>query len=421
MEKCSSEEVFGPPRLALFRVFTRFLRIGVVAWGGPTAQIAHLHREFVERERWVDERRFRRALAVYQALPGPEAHELCCWLGMLARGRLGSIAAGLGFMMPGLLLMLVAAGLYMRFGVVGGAVGGAFVATQAAVIGLILRATIRLVPSLAHGALLGAVALLAGCAQLLSVPFWLPLLIGGGAQALAASRWKRGAAPLLVLGLITVLAVGSFHSMPASIAASGRSLTVDPPSMARLGTTGLLGGLLSFGGAYTAIPVVHDIAVGNATTGGWMTEGQFLDALAIGGVLPAPLVIFGTFVGFLGGGLPGALLFTLGMFLPAFSFTALGHGIIDRMVNEPRLHAFLDGLAASVAGLIAVTTIQLLAACVGFAVEQGTGGLVASLERPGSLVTALLVCAALFLLRKAWAVPAVLAAAAAAGAVWASL
>ena len=117
-----------PPRLSLPRLFVRFLRFGLVAWGGPAAQIAMLRQELVERERWVDEDRFRRALAVYQALPGPEAHELCCWFGMLARGRLGSIAAGLGFMLPGFLLMLAASWTYLHFGVRDAIAAAAFVA-----------------------------------------------------------------------------------------------------------------------------------------------------------------------------------------------------------------------------------------------------------------------------------------------------
>src|SRR5918997_574154 len=88
-------------------IFARFLRFGLLAWGGPVAQIAMLKRELVEEEKWVSPTRFNRLLAVFQVLPGPEAHELCVHFGMIKRGRLGGIAAGLGFMLPGLLLILL--------------------------------------------------------------------------------------------------------------------------------------------------------------------------------------------------------------------------------------------------------------------------------------------------------------------------
>jgi chromate transporter len=129
------------------------------------------------------------------------------------------------------------------------------------------------------------------------------------------------------------------------------------PSVARLFGSGLLAGFLTFGGAYTVIPFLRREAV---VAGAWMTDGQFVDGLALSGILPAPLVIFGTFVGYVGGGFPGALAVTAGIFLPAFAFTLLGFGLVERLVETPALHAFLDGVTAGVVGLIAATTIRLV-------------------------------------------------------------
>ena len=95
-------------------IFRRFLRFGCLAWGGPVAQIAMIKRELVEEEHWVEPSRFNRLLAIYQVLPGPEAHELCVHFGTMKRGRVGGIVAGLGFMLPGLLLVLAIAWLYRR-------------------------------------------------------------------------------------------------------------------------------------------------------------------------------------------------------------------------------------------------------------------------------------------------------------------
>jgi chromate transporter len=95
------------PHQPLGALFLRFLRFGFLAWGGPVAQIAMLRKELVDEEKWVPNDRFNRTLALYQVLPGPEAHELCVWFGMLARGRVGGFLAGLGFMLPGFVLMFL--------------------------------------------------------------------------------------------------------------------------------------------------------------------------------------------------------------------------------------------------------------------------------------------------------------------------
>ena len=119
--------------------------------------------------------------------------------------------------------------------------------------------------------------------------------------------------------------------------------------------SGLKAGLMTFGGAYTAIPFVRGDAVGR----GWITESQFLDSLALSGIIPAPLIIFATFVGYLAGGLWGALAMTAGIFLPAFAFALLFYDRLERVIENERLHRFLEGVAAGVVGLIAVTAIQL--------------------------------------------------------------
>src|SRR5215208_6528961 len=98
------------------KLFWRFLKFGLLAWGGPVAQIAMIRQELVDEEKWITSERFNRVLAVYQVLPGPEAHELCVYFGLLSRGRVGGILAGLGFMLPGFILMFLLSWLYVRFG-----------------------------------------------------------------------------------------------------------------------------------------------------------------------------------------------------------------------------------------------------------------------------------------------------------------
>ncbi len=340
-------------RPTLFGVWLRFLRFGCLAWGGPVAQIAHLHHELVERERWVDETRFRRVLAVYQALPGPEATEMCIWFGTVARGRLGGLVAGLGFLLPGLVLMLSASWLLLGLATWPGWLLAAFAGMQAAVVALVARAAVRLWRAAVRDRLLLGVAVAAFAGALPGIPFAASLLAGGGVLALRGrpSLQLAVAAVWLAVGVWSVAATGTVPPPPSAAVPAA-------PGALELARTGLRAGLLTFGGAYTAIPFLQADAVGD---GGWMTLPSFQDGLAIGGVLPAPLVMFGAWVGWAGGGLGGALLVTATIFLPAFVFPLLLHDLLERIVAHPRWHGFLEGVTAAVVGLIAAIAVEWIA------------------------------------------------------------
>ena len=333
------------------RLFLRFLRFGLLAWGGPVAQIAMIKRELVEEEGWVEPARFNRLLAVYQVLPGPEAHELCVHFGMLKGGRLGGLLAGLGFMLPGLVLVLALAWLYQRIDLQQPLLAAVFLGIQVGVIALIARAVHRI----AHHALgdpwLWAIALAGAAAAAANVSFWVTLPAGGLLYATLASR--RFAQAAMILLVAAALAVSTGDLSPGPIDPAG----LDPGEVGAgaLFLSGLKAGLLTFGGAYTAIPFVRGDAVGR----GWVSDAQFLDGLALSGIIPAPLIIFATFVGCLAGGLGGALAMTAGIFLPAFGFGLLFHDGLERVIEDARLHRFLEGVAAGVVGLIAVTAVEL--------------------------------------------------------------
>jgi chromate transporter len=358
----SEPEVRAPPE-PLLRLFWRFLRFGLLAWGGPIAQIAMVRQELVEEEKWVSPTHFNRVLALYQILPGPEAHELCVYFGMLSRGRVGGLLAGLGFMLPGLLLMLLCSWLYVRFGLESPWVRAAFTTVQAAVAALIVRAVHRIGSHSFTRRSLLAIAVLAAVAQLLGVPFGLTLAWAGLAAMLLHAGSRIGALAVTT-ACATAGALFLVYLSPESaptLSAAAPAPTGAPPSTLSLLGSGLRTGLLTFGGAYTAIPFLQQDAVAR---GGWMTDAQFLDALAIGGVLPAPLIIFGTFVGYLGGGLAGALAMTAGIFAPAFGMTLLAHHPLERLVHHPRARVFLEGVTAGVVGLIGSTALPLLRSAV---------------------------------------------------------
>lgn len=340
------------PELSLGAIFLKFLRFGLLAFGGPVAQIAMLRQALVDDERWIDQARFNRLIAVLQVLPGPEAHELCVHLGMVARGRWGGLLAGLGFMLPGLILMLAAAWAYDRW-LSGIATAPAILlAVQIALLAIILRAVVRIGQHVIDGRLLAIVGLLGLFATLANVPFWIALATGGA--VLAFSHRPAAAIAALTAGILA--AVLSQMFMPADVGAV--SMLDEPVTMWALFGAGLKGGLLTFGGAYTAIPYLRADTVGR----GWLNDATFLDGVAIAGLLPAPLVIFATFIGYVVGGVGGALAVTAGMFLPAFAFSMIFFERLEAIVENPALGRMLGGVAAAVVGIIGATWMQLAGA-----------------------------------------------------------
>jgi chromate transporter len=334
------KEDFSIPHQSYGGLFLRFLKFGLLAWGGPVAQIAMIRQELVEEEKWISPERFNRVLAVYQVLPGPEAHELCVYFGMIARGRIGGALAGLGFMLPGFVLMFALSWFYISFGIKSILFAGVFYGFQAAVPALIVRAVHRIGIHALRDKWLWAIAVAGSIATFLNVNFLLVLAVGGLTYTLV--RRTKFSTPLILVFPITAFA---------------SSVAVSAPTILELFGYGLRTGLLTFGGAYTAIPFLQRDAV---TVGAWMTNQQFLDGLALSSILPAPLIIFSTFVGYLGGGPLGALALTVGVFLPAFAFTLIGHDFFEKVVDNQQVHSFLDGVTAAVVGLIAATALQLL-------------------------------------------------------------
>jgi chromate transporter len=325
-------------------LFLRFLKFGLLAWGGPAAQIAMIHRECVEEEGWVSEDSFKKTLAVYQVLPGPEAHELCVYFGRLRGGPAGGLAAGLGFMLPGFLLMLGASILYVEADLAD-SLDELFYGLQAAVGALVAMAVVRLGRKFINDVPLAFLAVASFALTLGADLTFILVLAGSGAAYWLWDTAGRGAGGarsfgLGPLGLLGILAGSVTLSLTAEIFVEG-----------------LKAGLLTFGGAYTVVPFLEERAV---EAQGWLTTDQFLDGIAIGGVLPAPLIIFSTFVGYLAGGLSGGLAMTFGIFLPAFVLPIFFHRQLVAVAEGERIRPFLLGVAAGVIGLIAAVTVEIL-------------------------------------------------------------
>ncbi len=291
-----------------------------------------ISRECVDELGWVSPETFRRTLAVYQVLPGPEAHELCVYFGRLRGGKLGGFLAGLGFMLPGFLLMLGLSIAYVEADLAD-SLDEIFYGLKAAVGAIVARALVRLSRNFVTDVPLALIAVAAFALTLFADAGFALVLLGAGLLYEVWSNARRwiGGAPSFALGL------------PVALGLLAGAITVS--LTAEIFWEGLKAGLVTFGGAFTVIPYLNDVAVDAKH---WLTEAQFVDGLALGGVLPAPLIIFSTFVGYLAGGLAGGLAMTLGIFIPAFVFPIFFHRRLVAIAENDRLRPFLLGVAAAV-------------------------------------------------------------------------
>jgi chromate transporter len=343
ISRLGQDEVNQPRRDSLGSIFTRFLKFGALAFGGPAAQIAMIKHECVDEEGWVSEETFKKTLAVYQVLPGPEAHELCVYFGRLRGGKLGGFLAGLGFMLPGFVLMLALSVLYVE-AEISEELSELFYGLAAAVGAIVARALVRLGGSFITDVVLALIAVAAFMLTAFASVSFVLVLAGGGIAYELWTNAGRYAERLRAISLV-----------PAALLVLAGAVTFSLTT--KIFLEGLKAGLLTFGGAFTVIPFLQESAVQGQ---GWLTNSQFVDGLAMSGVLPAPLIIFSTFVGYIAGGLAGGLAMTLGIFLPAFVFPIFLHRWLVAVAENPRIRPFLLGVAAAVVGLIGAVTVDIV-------------------------------------------------------------
>jgi chromate transporter len=300
--------------------------------------------ECVDEEGWVDEESFKKTLAVYQVLPGPEAHELCVYFGRLRGGKLGGFAAGLGFMLPGFVLMLALSIVYVEANLEGH-LDELFYGLTAAVGAIVARALVRLSRTFITDVPLALIAVAAFVLTLISSAAFVFVLLAAGLVYELVINAER------YTGRLRSISVGPVALLVLVAGTVTVSLT------GQIFLEGLKAGLLTFGGAFTAIPFLQESAV---DVHHWLTDSQFVDGLAMSGILPAPLIIFSTFVGYVAGGLAGGLAMTFGIFLPAFVFPIFFHRFFVAVAENPRIRPFLLGVAGAVIGLIAAVTVNIL-------------------------------------------------------------
>jgi chromate transporter len=360
-----------------------WFRLGFISFGGPAGQIAILHREVVERRRWLDERAFTDALNFCMLLPGPEALQLAIYLGWRLHGVRGGLVAGFGFIGPAVLLLLGLSWGYARWGELPAATG-VLLGLQAAVLALVLQALVRISRRALGTPLHVALAVAAFVAHgFLRVPFPLIVLVAGGLGIAAAWRVQpplhvdASAAGAGGSTVRVILAGLMLWSVPLGIVVA---LLGADSLWSRIYLFFTQAAFVTFGGAYAVLGYVTQHLVQDL---GWVTAQQSVAGLALAETTPGPLVIVLQFMGFMAGwNQPGplapasaaivaALLASWATFLPSFVFIFVGAPHLERLTRAPRFAGALAAITAAVVGIIA--TLWLLLARV-VVLPGGIGG-----------------------------------------------
>ena len=323
-----------------------FLKLGAFSFGGPAVYIALMHHETVHRHRWIDEQRFLDLVGTTNVIPGPNATEMAIHLGLIRAGWRGLIAAGTLFILPGMAATLLVAWAYVTYGSIP-EVGWVLYGVKPVVIGMVIEALWNLGRKGIKGPTTAIVGM--GIVALYLLGFnEIALLFGGAAVVLIAYSGRR----LIKHGLFAVA------SIPALVQISLTTLNaaIIPFSQTALLLSFLKIGSVLFGSGYVLLAFLRSEFVVNL---GWLTDQQVLDAVVAGQITPGPVFSSATFIGYLVGGWPSALLATLGIFLPSFLFVGLLSRILPFVRKSPWAATFLDGVNVASLGLMAGVTVQL--------------------------------------------------------------
>ncbi len=376
-----------PHSISFAEALQFWLKLGFISFGGPAGQIAIMHRELVERRRWISEKRFMHALNYCMILPGPEAQQLATYIGWLMHGTWGGIVAGALFVLPSLIILIALSWAYVTFGTYP-LVAGLLTGIKPAVTAIILFAAWRIGRRALKNSTLKLIAAAAFAAIfVLNVPFpaivlgaavlgamgasWMPKQFSGGGHAPeevqdteaviddhtpspahAVFKWTHFTACLLTgagMWLAAMLALASRHGADGTLVDMGWFFTK--------------AALLTFGGAYAVLPYVYQGAVEGF---GWLTPQQMIDGLALGETTPGPLIMVVAFVGYVGGstkavlgpealflgGVLAACVVTYFTFLPSFLFILLGGPLVESTHGQLRFTAPLTAITAAVVGVI---------------------------------------------------------------------
>jgi chromate transporter len=337
-------------KYTLWQIVAYMLKLGTIGFGGPVALVGYMYRDLVEQRGWISDEDYKEGMALAQLMPGPMAAQLAIYLGYVHYRILGATLVGLAFVLPSFLMVLALGWAYVSYGGLAW-MQATFYGVGAAVIGIIAMSAHKLTnKSLGKDKLLWAIWLAAASATIITESEVASLfLIAGVAVYLWRIKW-RPSARLNASTPVVVPAVG------AASAGMLSALAFDPGTLTQIGVFFAKAGTFVFGSGLAIVPflyggVVHDYH--------WLTEKQFVDAVAVAMITPGPVVITVGFIGYLVAGLPGACVAALATFLPCYLLTIIPAPYFKKHGKRPGLVAFIDGVTAAAVGAIAGSVVVL--------------------------------------------------------------
>jgi chromate transporter len=354
-----------PASTPLWELAWLFLKLGTIGFGGPAAHIAMMEDEVVRRRQWLTRERFLDLLGATNLIPGPNSTELAIHIGHVRAGFPGLVVAGTCFILPAMLIVMACAWAYLQFGTLPQA-GGILYGVKPVIIAVVIQAIWGLARTAVKTRWLAAIGLAAVALGIAGVNE-LVLLLAAGIVAIvvrglrSANRPGAGALPA-PSPLPVALDTATNDAAPATLAAAGTAGAAATAALAApFGLWPMFWffvkvGSVLYGSGYVLLAFLQADLVERWH---WLTESQLLDAIAIGQVTPGPVFTTATFIGYLLGGTPGAVVATIGIFLPAFFFVAISGPLIPRLRASPTASAFLDGVNIASLALMVVVTSQL--------------------------------------------------------------
>src|SRR5215472_8797379 len=350
------EETHAPRRDVLRELALLFLRLGTLAMGGPAAHIAMMEDEVVRRRKWLTHERFLDMLGVCNLIPGPNSTEMAIHIGQQQAGMAGLIVAGACFILPAAAIVLVIGWMYVRFGTMPQAVGLLY-GIKPVIIALLLQPMWGLGRVAIRSKMLAALAIVSLIAALLDVND-LIVLLGGGVSMLAIRAFELRTGIGAAIAAIPTVATRAPGAKGIGLAAAAAAI---PFSLTTLFLFFLKVGAVLFGSGYVLLAFLRTDLVDRLR---WLTEAQLLDAVAVGQITPGPVFTTATFIGYLLGGFRGAVVATLGIFLPSFFFVSISGPLIPHLRRSALAGAFLDGVNVGAWALMAAVTLFLARAAI---------------------------------------------------------
>jgi chromate transporter len=348
-EKAANEESAAAPAYSLWQLVLYALRLGTLGFGGPVALVGYMHRDLVEDRKWISEADYKEGLALSQLMPGPLAAQLMIYIGYVHYRNLGATLAGVAFVMPSFVMVLLIGMAYVAYGGLTW-MQAVFYGVGACVIGIIAISAYKLTTkSIGKDRLLWVIYLVSAAATVITESEFVLLFLGAGLLV-----WLTRAPPKKWFGGGSTPGFMAFAAQLPNAAPVAAS--TDWSVLWQIGVFFAEAGAFVFGSGLAIVPFLYGGVVNEHH---WLTERQFVDAVAVAMITPGPVVITVGFIGYLVAGFAGAVVAALATFLPCYFFTILPAPYFKKHGKHPGVVAFVDGVTAAAIGTITGAVVVL--------------------------------------------------------------